>query len=87
VERETEQLLRAECLAARGVAELVRESELSPGRLASAIERAAVREPVPIAIDADGATRSARLLAAMIGAGTHAAADLAGSPGRDILRQ
>ena len=67
-ERETEQLLRAEALAARGVAELVRESALSPQTLARAIERAAAREPAAIALDTDGANRSARLIAAMIGA-------------------
>ena len=65
-ERETEQLLRAEKLAASGAAELVRESDLSPESLARAIERAAAREPISVAIDADGAARSARLIAAMI---------------------
>src|SRR5207244_5422170 len=65
-ERETEQLLRAERLAALGAAELVRESELSPASLAAAIERAAAREPAPVAIDIDGAANSARLIAALI---------------------
>ncbi|HEX6442345.1 MAG TPA: glycosyltransferase [Stellaceae bacterium] len=69
-ERETEQLLRAEALAARGVAEVVRESELSPEILARAIERAAARGPVALALDTGGATRSARLIATMIGART-----------------
>ena len=67
-ERETEQLLRAERLAALGVAELVRETELSADSLARAVERAAAREPTNIAIDTDGATLSARLIAAMIDA-------------------
>ena len=65
-ERETEQLLRAEALAARGVAELVRESELSPEILARAIARAAGRDPAGLALDTGGATRSARVIAAMI---------------------
>lgn len=64
--RETEQLLRAEALAARGVAEMVRESELSPETLAGAIERAAARDPVLLALDTEGATRSAQLIAAMV---------------------
>jgi predicted glycosyltransferase len=65
-ERETEQLVRAERLAALGAVELVRESELSPCALAAAIERAAAREPAMVAIDTDGAAKSARLIAAMI---------------------
>jgi len=65
-ERETEQLMRAERLMALGAAELVRESELSPTSLAAAIERAAGREPAPLAIDTDGAANSARLILALI---------------------
>jgi predicted glycosyltransferase len=65
-ERETEQLMRAERLAALGAVELVRESELSPGTLAAAIESAAAREPARVAIDTDGAAKSARLIAAML---------------------
>src|SRR5205823_5805359 len=65
-ERETEQLLRAERLAALGAAELVRENELSPAMLAAAIERAASREPAKVAINTDGAVRSARLIAGMV---------------------
>jgi predicted glycosyltransferase len=65
-ERETEQLVRAERLAALGAVELVRESELSPCVLAAAIERAAAREPATVAIDNEGAAKSARLIAAMI---------------------
>ncbi len=63
--RETEQLIRAERLAALGAAELVRENELSPQRLAAAIARAAAREPVPLAIDTGGAAYTARLIATM----------------------
>ena len=66
--RETEQLLRAERLAALGAAELVRESELSAAALAAAIERAAARPRPSLAIDTGGAARSARLIAEMIGA-------------------
>lgn len=65
-ERETEQQLRAERLAARGIVELVPESDLSPARLALAIERAADREPPTMAIDTSGASRAARLIADMI---------------------
>ncbi|MBV8334798.1 MAG: hypothetical protein JO358_04975 [Alphaproteobacteria bacterium] len=65
-ERETEQQLRAERLAARGVIELVPENDLSPARLALAIERAADREPPTMAIDTSGAHRAARLIADMI---------------------
>jgi predicted glycosyltransferase len=64
--RETEQLVRAERLAALGAVELVREGELSPRSLAAAIERAAARVPATVAIDTGGAARSARLIAAMI---------------------
>jgi predicted glycosyltransferase len=65
-ERETEQSLRAERLAGRGVLELVPENELSPKRLASAIDRAISARPATIAIDTRGARRSARLIADMI---------------------
>jgi predicted glycosyltransferase len=64
--RETEQTLRAEQLAARGVAELVRGSELSPERLAAAIARALARGPQALAIDTGGARRSAELIAGLI---------------------
>jgi predicted glycosyltransferase len=64
--RETEQSLRAQRLAARGVLELVPENQLSPKRLASAIDRAILGRPATIAIDTGGARRSARLIADMI---------------------
>jgi predicted glycosyltransferase len=64
--RETEQSLRAERLAARGVLELIRESELSPARLAHAIDRAIDRGPGAIAIDTAGVPRTAALIAGMI---------------------
>jgi len=65
-ERETEQPMRAERLAALGAAELVRESELSPTSLAAAIERAAAREPAAVMVNTDGAANSARIIAALI---------------------
>jgi predicted glycosyltransferase len=65
-ERETEQTIRAGHLAARGAAIVVRESDLSPATLAAAIERASAHEPRPIAIDTDGARRSAALIARLI---------------------
>jgi len=64
--RETEQSLRAERLADRGVLELLPENRLSPERLASAIDRAIFARPGTIAIDTGGARRSARLIADMI---------------------
>jgi predicted glycosyltransferase len=82
-ERETEQLMRAERLMALGAAELVRESELSPPNLAAAIERAAAREPPALAIDTAGATRSARLIAALVAG--RGAAELAGKTGKDMI--
>ena len=66
LERETEQSLRAERLAARGVLSLVPETQLSPKRLASAIDRAISARPATIAIDTAGARRSARVIADMI---------------------
>ena len=65
-ERETEQLIRAEQLAARGVAVLLHESELSAAALAAAIERAAASAPASIALDTDGARRSAALIAGLL---------------------
>lgn len=65
-ERETEQLIRAQHLARLGGAELVRESVLTPVHLAAAIERAAARDAVPLAIDMGGAARSAAAIARLI---------------------
>jgi predicted glycosyltransferase len=86
-ERETEQLLRAEALAARGIAEVVRESELSAAVLACAIERAAARDPIALALDTGGAIRSAQLIAAMIGAARQAGQDFATGASEGMLRQ
>ena len=84
-ERETEQLMRAQRLMALGAAELVRESELSPQSLTAAIERAAAREPTPVAIDTDGAANSARLIAALIEG--HTPGDLAAKTGTAMIGQ
>ena len=65
--RETEQTLRAERLADRGVVEMVAPHTLSPERLAEAIERAVGRRPAQLAIDTSGAGRTAGLIAGMIG--------------------
>jgi predicted glycosyltransferase len=65
-ERETEQSIRAEHLAARGAAVVVHERDLTPASLAAAIEHAAARDPVSLAIDTDGARRSAALIAELI---------------------
>jgi predicted glycosyltransferase len=86
-ERETEQPIRAERLAALGAVELVRENELSPQSLAAAIERAAAREPATIAIDTGGAVRTARLLAPMIGSGNRRAGSFAVGPSKGIISQ
>jgi predicted glycosyltransferase len=67
-ERETEQSIRAEHLAARGAAVVVHERDLTPASLAAAIEHAAARDPVSLAIDTDGARRSAALIAELIAA-------------------
>jgi predicted glycosyltransferase len=65
-ERETEQTLRAERLASRGVLEVVHERDLSPETLARAIYRAIDRPPQPLAIATGGAQRTAVLIAGMI---------------------
>ena len=65
-ERETEQLIRAEHLSRRGAAQLLRESDLTPATLGAALERAASRQPLPVALDTDGARRSAALIAGII---------------------
>lgn len=64
--RETEQTLRAELLATRGVVEMVAPTALSSGRLADAIERAAARGPAALKLDTEGARRSALIIAGMI---------------------
>lgn len=65
-ERETEQSLRAQHLAARGAVEVVAADELSPERLALAIDRAISARPATVAIDTGGARQTAELIANMI---------------------
>jgi predicted glycosyltransferase len=65
-ERETEQQLRAERLAACGVLELLPEAQLTTAGLAHAIERAIKRDRRMISVDMEGARRSATLIANMI---------------------
>jgi predicted glycosyltransferase len=60
---ETEQRTRAERLVELGLAEIVRESELTPRRLAGAIDRAFRSPHRWPALALDGAVRSARLVA------------------------
>lgn len=65
-EGETEQAMRAERLAARGLAEVLAERELTPSTLAAAIDRAAARglaPPNPLATD--GAAQAALRILAM----------------------
>jgi predicted glycosyltransferase len=83
--RETEQRLRAERLAAKGVLEMVDERDLSPRRLAEAVERAIVAHPTSLSVDTGGASRTARLLAAMIKDGSGAVHDFATSPSEDMI--
>jgi predicted glycosyltransferase len=60
---ESEQALRANLLAQRGLVEVVEEHALTPVTLAAAIDRAVARpSPDPGAVDLGGARRSAELL-------------------------
>ena len=59
---ETEQLKRAQIMDQKGVATLLLEAGLTPGRLAEAIDRAANQPTAPITLDLDGAANAARLL-------------------------
>ena len=85
--RETEQLLRAERLAALGAVELVREREMTPPRLAAAIERAATRPLASVAIDTDGAVRSARSIVAMLRQRCRASGGFAAAVGKRSIAQ
>ena len=62
---ETEQRLRAELLAAKGVLTVVPAGILSPEALAAAIETAFARPPGRAAVDLDGARNTARLVATL----------------------
>jgi predicted glycosyltransferase len=82
-ERETEQQLRAERLAACGVLELLPETQLTAAELARAIERAIKRDRRVISVDTGGARRSARLIANMI----RDPARITGRINRDFISQ
>jgi predicted glycosyltransferase len=84
-EREREQLIRAERIAALGAAEILRESDLSPDRLAAAIERAAGRTPAALDLDLSGAETSARLIADLLEADTGAPRGSAAAYGGSII--
>lgn len=64
-----EQPVRARLLAARGLLEVVPEAQLTPPRLAAAMDSALLRPgfPAPARLDLDGAQRAAALLAALAG--------------------
>ena len=74
-ERETEQTLRAQYLAARGAVTMVPPAALSPERLAAAIVRAAERRPAALQIDMGGARRTALAIARMLSERTKSGAD------------
>jgi predicted glycosyltransferase len=56
---ETEQRLRAEILAAKGVVTLLRAAELSPERLAASIKDALAKPPIRADVDLSGAAETA----------------------------
>ncbi len=61
---ETEQTERARCFVERGLLEMVEEDALNPQSLAAAIDRASARRrPDRIALDLNGAVKSAALIA------------------------
>lgn len=67
---ETEQTLRAELLADRGVLQTVPESDITPQNIAAAVERAMDGPPASAAdIRCDGAAETARLVAAWAAGG------------------
>nr|WP_246337499.1 glycosyltransferase [Azospirillum oleiclasticum] len=66
---ETEQATRARLLEARGRLTVVEEAGLTPESLAAGVARTlAAPPPAPIRLELDGAARTARLLAAAMGA-------------------
>ncbi len=68
--RQTEQSLRAECLAARGVVRALSGGTVTPDALARAIDAAAAGAPADGAgIDLNGAAKSARLVAGWLETG------------------
>ena len=66
---ETEQSDRARALESAGRVLTVAESELAPRKLAYAVNRALEREPVALALNIDGADRSARIIMQRYGGG------------------
>jgi predicted glycosyltransferase len=64
--RESEQTLRAQRLAERGVVEMLSSAALSPERLGEAIERAIRRGPAALRLDTNGASRAAAIVADMV---------------------
>ena len=68
--QQTEQSLRAECLAARGVVRALSGGAITPVALARAIDAAAAGAPANAAgIDLNGAAKSARLVAGWLETG------------------
>jgi predicted glycosyltransferase len=66
---ETEQTLRAEALQSRGALQLVREEDLSPEKLAAAIDRTLNNPPSSaVGVKIDGAQETARILQELVGA-------------------
>jgi predicted glycosyltransferase len=59
---QTEQTLRAAKLAQLGLASVVPETELSPGRLAQAIDSAMASEPIMLNFNLDGAAETAAIV-------------------------
>lgn len=67
--RETEQRLRADALARRGLARTIPETELTPAALLAAVAETGLRERPDLSfIRLDGAERTARLLESMVAA-------------------
>jgi len=60
---ETEQTVRAERMAAAGLAQIVREDEMTPERLAAAVDSAWAAPPPDVNIGVAGAGESARIIA------------------------
>ena len=65
---EREQLIRGRALARRDLIELLPDGELSPARLARALDAAMHRSRPQVAVDVSGAVTSARCLARWAGA-------------------
>jgi predicted glycosyltransferase len=59
---ETEQRLRAEILASKGLLTVVPAAELSASRLAAAVAEAMAKPAAPLTVDVSGATTAARLV-------------------------